>query len=226
MPAIYSEIDPEADPAAEHVRFSQEKDAKAVEEEEDEEVGEAEAAAEEEAEGEEEDGVEEEEAAEGSDYDDYEDEEDDVVYQPEETEKPYALRQVDDETKMKDDSSRNDRKEFEMKSPEVSYRDRYTFSSQSHKVNFHTLVKHRVSAVLAWNDEEKGSDFSHYHLSYYEENDVNTKESVTSQLPVFVVDGLKPERLYVYEVRKEGNNNNILWRRSGAIDTSVKNSVV
>jgi len=209
MPAIYSEIDPEADPAAEHVRFTQEVDQEEGEEEEEETAAEAEE--------EEEDGPEEEDAG------DLEDEDDDVVYQPEETDKPYALRQVDGAEESLSDESK--RKEFEMTSPKVTYSDASAVSLKAvPKVSFHTLVKHKVSAVLAWNDEEDNADFSHYHLSYYEENDVNTKESVTSQIPVFAVDNLKPQRLYLYEVRKESNSNAILWRRSGTIDTSVKNS--
>lgn len=207
MPAIYSEIDPEADPAAEHVRFTQEED------EEDE------AAAESEAEADAEDGEDAEDGADEDDGTDSEDDEDDVVYQPEESEKPYALRQVDGAS-LSDESRR---KEYEMTSPKTAFTDG-SLGTQVHKVNFHTLVKHRVSAVLAWNDDEDMSDFSHYHLQYYEENDVNTKESVTSQIPVFVVDGLKPERLYLYEVRKESNSNTVSWRRSGTIDTSARNS--
>lgn len=136
------------------------------------------------------------------DYDDDEEdgeegEDDDVMYQPEETDKPYALPQVDADT---------------VTPPMMT-------SPESHDINLHMLVRHQVSAVLAWTDPDT-ADFSHYHLAYHEENEVNTQNLMTSQLPVFVIDGLRPNTLYLYELRKEGSTNNIVWRRSGTIDTS------
>lgn len=90
-------------------------------------------------------------------------------------------------------------------------------------LEFHTLVRHSVSAVITWSNEHwyEGSGHGHYKLTYFQSDEPEHKWSKKSRIPLFVIEDLKPQTIYTYQVVKViKSRDETVWLRSGVIDTS------
>ena len=119
--------------------------------------------------------------------------------------------------KVPDDRARVDVSEEDIMNGQEDY-------NMKGPASIHTLIRHRVSAVLTWHNDDVSvmtSSPVYYHIRYIRQGEGHNVLTQSSDAPVFLLENLHVGTRYMYNITMHSHNSNeTLWLKQGVVDTS------